>query len=217
MSRDGWRAFIAADGLDDWVVLHGGAAAVYRVGSLSDAVRLADAVAKVPGFAGNGAVLTLSDARLSVRLTRDVWQLKSQHIDVARAVSAVAREYGADADRAAVHEVQIAIAAQPADLDLGFWRAVLGYDAAAEDNAFDPLGNSSVVWLQELNPDKPLKHAMHLDVSVSGEDAQARVDAAVAAGGRIVVDESPASWILADRAGNKVCICAWPDGADPNM
>jgi hypothetical protein len=33
-------------------------------------------------------------------------------------------------------------------------------------------------------------------------------------GGRIV-DESgaPGGWILADRAGNKVCIAAWPDGA----
>jgi len=40
------------------------------------------------------------------------------------------------------------------------------------------------------------------------------VAAALAAGGR-VVDESaaPAHWILSDRAGNRVCICAWPDGA----
>ena len=39
-------------------------------------------------------------------------------------------------------------------------------------------------------------------------------EAALAAGGR-VVDESgaPAHWILSDRAGNRVCICAWPDGA----
>src|SRR5262245_58509359 len=38
--------------------------------------------------------------------------------------------------------------------------------------------------------------------------------AALAAGGRIV-DESnaPAHWTLADRAGNRVCLCAWPDGA----
>jgi 4a-hydroxytetrahydrobiopterin dehydratase len=35
----------------------------------------------------------------------------------------------------------------------------------------------------------------------------------MAAGGRIV-DESnvPEHWTLADRAGNRVCICAWPDG-----
>jgi hypothetical protein len=25
--------------------------------------------------------------------------------------------------------------------------------------------------------------------------------------------KAPAAWILSDRAGNKVCIAAWPDGA----
>ena len=71
--------------------------------------------------------------------------------------------------------------------------------------------------MQELDVKKSLRHAMHLDVSVSKEHVQARLDAAVKAGG-IVVDDSqaPASWILADRSGNKVCIVAWPDGAtDP--
>ena len=34
------------------------------------------------------------------------------------------------------------------------------------------------------------------------------------AGGRIVDDaDAPGSWVLADRAGNRVCICAWPDGS----
>ena len=58
---------------------------------------------------------------------------------------------------------------------------------------------------------------MHVDVSVAREHAEARLAAAVAAGG-VVVDDShaPAAWILADRSGNKVCIAAWPDGApDP--
>jgi 4a-hydroxytetrahydrobiopterin dehydratase len=55
---------------------------------------------------------------------------------------------------------------------------------------------------------------MHIDVSVAREHVKARLQAAVAAGGR-VVDEShaPSHWTLADRAGNRVCICAWPDGA----
>ena len=55
---------------------------------------------------------------------------------------------------------------------------------------------------------------MHIDVSVAREHVKARLEAAVAAGGRIV-DEShaPSFWTLSDRAGNRVCICAWPDGA----
>ena len=71
--------------------------------------------------------------------------------------------------------------------------------------------------MQELDPAKPLRHAMHVDVSVAREQVEVRVAAALAAGGRIVDDSNaPAGWILADRAGNRVCICAWPDGSsDP--
>jgi 4a-hydroxytetrahydrobiopterin dehydratase len=84
----------------------------------------------------------------------------------------------------------------------------------ADDNAVDPLGHGSTVWMQELDPAKPLRHAMHVDVSVAREQVEQRMTAALAAGGRIVDDSSaPTSWILADRAGNRVCVCAWPDGA----
>jgi 4a-hydroxytetrahydrobiopterin dehydratase len=67
------------------------------------------------------------------------------------------------------------------------------------------------VWLQELDAAKPLRHAMHVDVSVSREQSQGRLAAALAAGGRIVAQEEQA-WILSDRAGNRVCIAVWPDG-----
>jgi 4a-hydroxytetrahydrobiopterin dehydratase len=71
--------------------------------------------------------------------------------------------------------------------------------------------------MQELNADKPLRHAMHVDVSVARERVEARIAAALAAGGRIVDDgDAPAGWILADRAGNRVCIAAWPDGSTPS-
>jgi 4a-hydroxytetrahydrobiopterin dehydratase len=214
MSEQGWRAFLAAEGVDDWVVLHGGATAVFRVTSLGDAARLAEAVARVAGLEGSGARLTVGDDRLAVRLRSGVFRLEERHIDLARAVSAAAQAHGAVADRAAAQEVQLAIAAKPDALDVGFWRAVLGYDPLADDNALDPLGHGSTVWMQELDAVKPLRHAMHVDVSVAREHAEARVAAALAAGGRIVRDgDAPAAWILADRAGNRVCVAAWPDGA----
>lgn len=213
MSEQGWEGFLAAEGVSDWVVVHGGATAAFRVGSLSEAARLAEAIANAPGVAGAGVLLTLADTLVTVRLTRDVWSLEARHVQLAQAVSAIACEQGVVADRAAVQEVQVAISAKRDEIDVGFWRAVLGYIPMAEDNAVDPLGHGSTVWMQELDPAKPLRHAMHIDVSVAREHVKARLAAAIAAGGRIV-DEShaPAHWTLADRAGNRVCICAWPDG-----
>ena len=52
MSEQAWRDFLVAEGVDDWVVLHGGATAVFPVPSLGDAARLADVVAQVPGIEG---------------------------------------------------------------------------------------------------------------------------------------------------------------------
>ena len=217
MSEQGWQGFLAADGVDDWVVMHGGATAAFRVGSLREAARLAESVAGAPGIEGAGVLLTLADARVTVRLTRDLWSLEPRHIELARTVSAVARDQGAVPDRAAVQEVQLAIAAQADAIDVGFWRAVLGYAPMADDNAVDPLGHGSTVWMQELDAAKPLRHAMHVDVSVAREHVEARLQAALVAGGRIVDDtHAPAHWTLSDRAGNRVCICGWPDGYAPD-
>jgi 4a-hydroxytetrahydrobiopterin dehydratase len=212
MSEQGWRRFLAAGDVADWVVLHGGAVAVFRVPSLAEAARLAEAVAQISGL--DGALMTLTDGRLTVRLTRGIFQLEERHVELARAVSAVARAHGATADRSLAQEVQVAVAAQPDTIDVGFWRAVLGYAELDDDNGVDPLGHGSTVWMQSLDPAKSLRHAMHVDVSVAREQAKQRLAAALAAGGRIVDDsEAPIAWILADCAGNRVCIAAWPDGA----
>jgi 4a-hydroxytetrahydrobiopterin dehydratase len=213
VSERGWREFLAADGVEDWVVLHGGPVAAYDAGSMAAAARLAALVAVVPGLEGSRAALTISGTSLTVRMTRELWGIESEHVELARSVSAVARDFGALADRARVQEVQLAVAAKPDEIDLPFWRAVLGYDPMADDNGVDPLAHSSTVWMQDLDPDRPLRHAMHVDVSVAREQVRGRVAAALAAGGRVVIEtEEPPAWILADRAGNKVCVCAWPDG-----
>jgi 4a-hydroxytetrahydrobiopterin dehydratase len=213
MSEADWRAFLAADGVEDWVVLHGGPTAVFRVSSMLDAARFAEAVATVPGL-GPKTTLTLDGNQVTVRLTRGVYRIGPAELAAARRISGIAREHGASADRAAAQEVQLAIAAKPDLIDIGFWRAVLGYEPLAADNSVDPLGIGSAVWMQDIDPAKPLRHAMHIDVSLAREEAERRRDAAVAAGGRIVdASNAPGSWILADRSVNKVCIAAWPDGA----
>lgn len=217
MSRDGWQEFLSADGLDDWVVLHGGPTAVFVTENLAEAAKLASAIAVLPGLDSTATHLSLVSKRLTVRLTREIWNIETEHVQLAREISKIAKSLGAIADRSQVQEVQLAIAAKPEAIDLGFWRAVLGYEPMLDDNGVDPLGLSSTVWMQELDADKPLKHAMHIDVSVAREQIEQRLADAIAAGG-VLVDGShaPSWWILSDRSGNKVCLVAWPDGAkDP--
>lgn len=213
MSEKGWQDFLAADGLQDWAVLHGGATAFFRTNSIKAAAKLTSEIAELPFVLGPTIRLTASEDGVSVRLTRDVWQIESEHIGMAKAISITAREHGAVPDRSALQEVQFAIAAKADMIDVGFWRAVLGYSLAADDNAIDPLGHGSTVWMQEINSSKPLCHAMHIDVSLPREQVQERLAMALAAGGRVVDDShAPSHWTLADRAGNRVCIAGWPDG-----
>ena len=171
MSEEGWHGFLAALGVDDWVVLHGGATAVFRVGSLSEAARLAEAVAKAPEIAGAGVLLTLADTRVTVRLSRDIWNLEPRHVQLARRFGSCAgtrcgsrscsRPGSADGHRGETRCDR-----------RRFLRAVLGYAPMADDNAVDPLGHGSTVWMQELDQAKPLRHAMHIDVSVARERVQ---------------------------------------------
>lgn len=214
MSDQGRLEFLGADALEDWVVLHGGPTAVFSTQSLRDSAALALAIAQLPELEGTHAQLNLVSKRLTVRLTREVWNIEVEHIELARTISKIARAHGAVAQRNQVQEMQVAIAAKPDAIDVDFWRAALGYEAMLDDGAIDPLGNSSSFWMQELEDSKSIRHAMHLDVSVAREVAEQRVAAAVQAGGTIVdASNAPAWWVLADRAGNKVCIVSWPDRA----
>ena len=69
MSDQGWREFFAAADVADWVVLHGGAMAVFRVPSLVEAVRLAEAVAN--GSAERGVALCGSGIGISISVNRN--------------------------------------------------------------------------------------------------------------------------------------------------
>jgi 4a-hydroxytetrahydrobiopterin dehydratase len=114
-----------------------------------------------------------------------------------------------------VQLLEIAVDTQDPAAIRGFWAAALGYvDEGAEDGPWDglvdPLGQGPSVWFQELDVPRPQRNRIHVDVSVAHDEALARVDAAIAAGGVLRSDAAaPAFWVLADADGNEVCICTW--------
>ena len=79
-----------------------------------------------------------------------------------------------------------------------FWRAALGYeprrDSPAED-LVDPHGRGPGFWFERMNePRADGGGAIHVAVWVPHEHAEARIAAALAAGGRMVRDEFARSW-----------------------
>ena len=145
MSDQGWKAFLAAEDLADWVVLHGGPTAVFQTKTLAPAAELAQAIAQLPGLDGTPAHMSMVSKSLTIRLTREVSNTEVEHIELAREISTIAKNHGAVGDSSLVQEVQFAIAAKPDAIDVGFWRAVLGYQPMLDDAGIDPLGISSNV------------------------------------------------------------------------
>jgi 4a-hydroxytetrahydrobiopterin dehydratase len=101
-----------------------------------------------------------------------------------------------------------------------FWKAVLAYTdepghTGPEDPLVDPDGQGPAIWFQQMDAPRPQRNRIHLDVSVPHDEAQARIQATLAAGGVLVNDaEAPAFWVLADPEGNEACITTW-QGRDP--
>jgi 4a-hydroxytetrahydrobiopterin dehydratase len=118
---------------------------------------------------------------------------------------------GFSADPAAVQSLLVIPGATSRAEVMPFWRAVLGYeprrDSPAED-LVDPRNRGVPFWFEQMKqPRRDGGGAIHIAVWVPYEQAEARIAAALAAGGRMVRDEfAPSWWTLADAAGNEADI-----------
>jgi 4a-hydroxytetrahydrobiopterin dehydratase len=98
-----------------------------------------------------------------------------------------------------------------------FWKAALAYVPQADDDGpegglVDPTGQLPAVWFQQMDKPRPQRNRIHLDITVAHDEAEARVKAALAAGGTLLSDKAARSfWVLADAEGNEVCVCTWMD------
>jgi 4a-hydroxytetrahydrobiopterin dehydratase len=91
-----------------------------------------------------------------------------------------------------------------------FWQAVLGYRKVGDEDLVDPQGRGPSFWFQQMDAPRPQRNRIHVDVAVPHDQAEARVAAAIAAGGHLVSDNhAPAWWTLADAEGNEADVATW--------
>jgi 4a-hydroxytetrahydrobiopterin dehydratase len=206
------RQFHQAGGLDDWrVVENNSACAHFRTGSFTAGVQLVEAIGELADAANHHPDVDLRYAGLTVRLTtHDVGGLSDRDVELARQISAVARELDVPADPAGVQAIGLTIDAQVGPDVTPFWRAVLGYKQVGDEDLLDPHGRGPSIWFQNMDGQRPQRNRIHVDVWVSHDQAEARVAAAIAAGGHLVSDKhAPAWWTLADSEGNEVDVATW--------
>jgi len=90
---------------------------------------------------------------------------------------------------------------------------VLDYDYIERFEALvDPRRQGPTVWFQQMDEPRTQRNRIHFDITVPPAEADARIAAALAAGGTLVSDRrARAFWILADPEGNEICVCTWQD------
>ena len=211
---------------DGWRLLLGGANSTVAVTSLPTAVEVATTAIRVCGPDAAHLRLDLRADQVNLALrTPGSGQLGRLDATLAARISFALGELGLTTTPGGtgaappVQVMEIAIDALDIPAVLPFWRAALGYleetRAIAEGQEVtlvDPRGQGPTLWFQQLDAPRPQRNRIHFDITVADDEAEVRVAAAVASGGRLISDEKArAFWVLADPEGNEVCICTWQD------
>jgi 4a-hydroxytetrahydrobiopterin dehydratase len=210
--------FHQSAGVEDWRVVGDGVCAYFRTGSFADGARLVRAIAEMDGLDEHHPDVDVRWAGVTVRLITitggygGYYGITERDAELARRISATVRDLGFPADPSVLQNVQVSIDALVTPDVLPFWRAVLGYAHRGDTpyDLIDPQFRGPLVYFQQMDAPRPQRNRLHFDVWVAHDRAEARVEAALAAGGHLVTDSyAPSWWVLADAEGNEACVATW--------
>lgn len=203
-------------GTSDWLTVWG-AMACYRTTSPVQQRDLAAAAAALADAAGFPLLVDLRPGLVVLDTGKDQAEAEAHGLaldfeDLAADLQAAARELGAVADPRLPRLVQVFLDAADVDAVRAFWAAALGYAADRRDDVsdlVDPRRLGPVLVFQELDAAdtgrRRQRNRLQLELAVPQDVAQARVAAAVAAGGRLL-DESADRWRVSDPEGNELVV-----------
>lgn len=207
------RRFHETVGAEDWRIVGEAVCAQFHTDSFAAGARLVQAISELSGVGELRPVVDLRDDGVAVRLFTFApgrGGLSRRDVELARRISVIARDLGLSADPAGVQNLVVSVDALTVADVLPFWRAVLGYiprPDAPEDELNDPHLRGPVFFFNQMDAPRSQRNRIHVDVWVPHDQAAARVEAAIAAGGRLVTDAyAPGWWVLADAEGNEACV-----------
>lgn len=198
-----------------WRLVLGAIYTEVAVASLGEGSEAASVAVSAVGADGQGHLtVDIRADRAVLRLQSDVGGVTGRDVRLAHEVSGALVARGLRPAPGTVQALEIAIDALDISAVRPFWKAITGYvdepGSALAAALVDPAGRGPAIWFQQMDAPRPQRNRVHLDVDVPHDAASARVDAAIAAGGRLLSDDAaPAFWVLADPEGNEACICTW--------
>jgi 4a-hydroxytetrahydrobiopterin dehydratase len=201
-----------AEGLPPgWVLLLDRIATRIPTRDFATGLALVDQIGAAAEAADHHPNLDLRYTAVEVRLSsHDEGGVTELDLALARTISDLAVSAGLAPSAVGVTQLELGLDSPDRAAVAPFWAAVLG--ATANDiEVVDETGQLPTIWFQKSGRDEP-RQRWHHDLWVDPAEVRPRIDAAVAAGGRLVSDdEAPSFWVLEDPEGNKICLCTWQD------
>ena len=178
-----------------WRYLLGTLCTSVAVGPLARAVAVAGAAAAACGPDADGHLLAdVRPDRVELRLqSRASADVTSRDVELAHGITDAIRDLGLET---AGMSTRSSGGARPVQLlELGidamdiaairpFWKAVLAYadepgHSGPEDWLVDPTRQGPAIWFQQMDAPRTQRNRIHFDVTVSHDEAEARVAAAL--------------------------------------
>ncbi len=200
-----------------WRYLLGTLQATFTADSFPDATAFGAAVGAAAEAAGHHPDIDIRyPDRVHVSLTtHHVGGVTTHDTELAKRIDAVAAAtdvHPIAASTGTSQATELCIDTMDADVIRPFWAAAFAYDTAPDGALVDPRRQGWSIWFQQMDEPRTERNRFHIDISVAHDVADARIAAALAAGGTMVSDgRARAFWILADADGNEACICTWQD------
>jgi 4a-hydroxytetrahydrobiopterin dehydratase len=194
-----------------WRLLLGRLMLSVRFPDFASALGFVDAVGAIAEEQDHHPEVDLRWGRVVLAVSsHDAGGITERDIRLAHAVDAIVDEHAGRVEPTRLTELEVAIDTLDAGAIRPFWAAVLGVEPDGSGALVDPVRRLPSLWFQQLDAPRPDRNRIHLDVTVAHDEAEARVAAALDAGGRMVSDAAaPRFWVLADADGNEACVCTW--------
>lgn len=205
--------FHRSPGVSDWRVTGTGPQAVFTAISFAHAAGLIAPIVAAADRLGLLPDVDLRPEAVVVRVPYRSWDgIPAAVAEFAAEVSRAAAELRLTPDPSRAQSVGIYVA-QHSEVDVRpFFLAALGYEPFGDTDAVDPLRSGPQLAFNPISGDAPSRGRTHFDVFVPADQAEARVEAALAAGGRLADDShAPNWWSLASPDNHGVDIAAWTD------
>jgi 4a-hydroxytetrahydrobiopterin dehydratase len=203
-------------GLAEWRQILGRIKARFRTGDFATGIALVNKISDAAEAANHhpDVLLTYSDVIVTLS-SHDVRGITTRDLELARQISELAAQLQIEADPSGLTQLELGLdTARGTDL-APFYAALLG-STVVNGEPVDATGQVPTVWWQEADgadeewalPAAEFEQRWHFDVWVPDDDAEARLQAVLNAGGRLVSDRAaPAYWVVEDAEGNRACIC----------